>query len=379
MKKSNTNNPIGLYIHIPFCKAKCPYCDFYSSCGQEENFEEYIRSLKKAFEVWAAKVAGPVDSIYFGGGTPSLIGSDRLAKLTSKAKEAFNKNGEEIREITAECNPSDTGGEKSEFDFENLATAGVNRISLGLQSALDSERKALGRIAGSKEAERAVKKAKAAGIENISLDLMLAIPGQNKDSLKASIDFCAKVGAKHISAYILKIEEGTPFAKVKDNLNLPDEDETAEIYLFAAEKLEEYGFKQYEISNFALPGYECFHNLKYWNCEEYLGLGPTAHSFISGKRFFFPADTNYFIDGQEPIDDGRGGEFEEYAMLRLRLTEGISEKDTIKRFGHGFPESMIRKAKDLSSTELLDFTGDTISLTPKGFLLSNSIISELLS
>ncbi len=379
MENLNRNKPIGLYLHIPFCKSKCPYCDFYSLCKQEEDFESYVQALTSSFEVWAKKTERAIDSIYFGGGSPSLIASDKLAEIIGKARSAFNNKGEGIKEISVECNPSDTGRSDSKFDFEKLAFAGANRISLGLQSALDSERKALGRIAGSEEAARAAKRARASGIEKISFDLMLAIAGQNKDSLKASIEFCAEVGAKHISAYILKIEEGTPFAKIKESLYLPDEDETAEIYLFAAEKLEEYGFKQYEISNFALPAYECFHNLKYWNCEEYLGLGPTAHSFISGKRFYFPPDTEYFMGGGDPLDDGTGGDFEEYAMLRLRLKKGLSEKEVIKRFGHGLPESLVKRANDLAATGLLTYDGETVRLGPKGFLLSNLIISKLLA
>ena len=280
--------------------------------------------------------------------------------------------------MTLECNPSDTGGINSVFDFGKVAESGINRISLGLQSADNGERKALGRRGGCEDVERAIAKAKAAGIENISLDLMLGIPGQTKESLEKSINFCKSAGATHVSAYILKIEEGTFFYKKRDSLILPDEDETCDLYMFAVDKLRENGYKQYEISNFSLDGFESRHNLKYWHCEEYLGIGAAAHSFVDGKRFYYGRSIDDFVASKPPADDGDGGSEEEYIMLALRLTEGVVFEKYKDRFSKAFPEIIIEKAKLLESHGLVRLSDEAISLTPEGFLLSNSIIAELL-
>lgn len=188
-----------------------------------------------------------------------------------------------------------------------------------------------------KEAAASVRLAGAAGIQNLSLDLMLGIPGQTAESLRRSIDFCTQAGVCHISAYLLKIEEGTPFAQRRASLVLPNEDTVCDLYEQACEELEAAGFQQYEISNFARHGFESRHNLKYWNAEEYLGLGASAHSFLGGKRFFYPRDRNAFLRGEGPIQDGEGGSFEEYAMLRMRLADGLIESLARQRYGCGIP------------------------------------------
>lgn len=249
---------------------------------------------------------------------------------------------------------------------------------MGMQSANDGERRALGRLSGRDDVSLAVKRAQDAGIDNISLDLMLAVPGQTVDSLKDSIAFCADAGVRHVSAYILKIEEGTRFYEKRGELTLPDEDATCELYLTACEELEKRGFMQYEISNFAEPGYESRHNLKYWDCDEYLGIGPAAHSFIDGRRFFFPRDIESFIAGCEPTDDGEGGSFEEYLMLRLRLNNGLVFSEAEERFGHGVPEDMIKKCIEFSKAGLTVCDSEHIALTRQGFLVSNAVISELI-
>ncbi len=373
--------PIGIYIHIPFCSGKCPYCDFYSLSAEESIMDKYTAAAIKTVQFWADKISRPFNTLYFGGGTPSLIGAERLSELVEASLAAFRSpvNGGRKPEITVECNPSNTGAEKSRFDFGRLADAGVNRISLGLQSAVDSERAALGRKGVAEDTMRAVQRAKSAGITNISLDIMLGIPGQTSDSLRRSVDFCAGAGITHVSAYILKIEKGTPFAVRKNKLILPDEDETCEFYLLACEELEKAGFFQYEISNFARKGFESRHNSKYWNGEEYLGIGPAAHSFIDGRRFYYDRDLTSFINGCEPVQDGEGGNFDEYAMLRLRLNEGLTERGTLERYGFGIPKPMRERAKIFSEEGMLITNVKGISLTPKGFLLSNKIIGELLS
>lgn len=360
--------PLGLYIHIPFCNGKCPYCDFYSVTPKSETVENYINAVCKKIDE-----SGRIyNTVYFGGGTPSLIGSDNIAKIMSRINRTHDC------ESTLECNPSDTGAVNSDFDFSVVVKSGINRVSMGLQSADDTERKALGRRGGCDDVVRAIARAKKAGIENISLDLMLGIPNQTEKSLKKSIDFCKNSGAKHVSAYILKIEESTPFHKIKDTLSLPDEDASCDLYLYAVNELEKAGFYQYEISNFSQTGFESRHNLKYWRCEEYLGIGASAHSFVSGKRFYYERSIDGFIGGNAPVDDGLGGDEEEYIMLALRLSEGLVFDNFKRRFGKDISEDLIRKAKELERHKLVKYTNKSISLTVDGFLVSNSVISNLL-
>ena len=360
--------PIGLYLHIPFCNGKCPYCDFYSVNPESEKVTAYVDALCREID----KADGIYDTVYFGGGTPSLIGSDNIAKIMDRINRISDC------EATLECNPSDTGAVDSRFDFSVVAKSGINRISMGLQSADNTERKILGRRGGCDDVERAIERATKSGIENISLDLMLGIPNQTEKSLENSVDFCRKSGAKHISAYILKIEEGTPFYRIKDTLSLPDEDKTCDLYLSAVELLGKSGYHQYEISNFSEKDFESRHNLKYWHCEEYLGLGASAHSFVGGKRFYYERSADDFIRGIPPVDDGLGGDEEEYIMLALRLSEGLIFKNFEKRFGKAVPERIIKKAFELQKHGLLNVDDYSISLTVQGFLVSNSIISELI-
>ncbi len=366
--KGDYMKPIGLYIHIPFCNGKCPYCDFYSVTPQCNTVENYVNALCREIDN-ANRI---YDTVYFGGGTPSLIGADNIAKIMSHIRRTENC------EATLECNPSDTGALNSGFNFKKVAQSGINRISMGLQSSDNKERSALGRRGGCEDVERAVTRARNAGIDNISLDLMLGIPGQTAESLKESIRFCKEMKAKHISAYILKIEEGTPFYEKKELLSLPDEDETCDLYLTAVEELEKIGYRQYEISNFSEIGFESRHNLKYWRCEEYLGIGASAHSFVDGKRFYYERSIDNFTKGFPPADDGDGGDEEEYIMLALRLTEGLIFENFKNRFGHSLPESILNKADSLQKHGLIKIDDKSISLTVKGFLVSNSVISSLI-
>lgn len=360
--------PIGLYLHIPFCRSKCPYCDFYSVVPNGNVISAYTAALCKRLDAYHSYT---FNTVYFGGGTPSLLGGAQIAELLTHIR--FTADAE----ITVECNPSDAGVPGG-FDFERVAAAGVNRISLGLQSALDDERKKLGRRAGVKEASYAVKGAYAAGIRNISLDLMLGVSGQTEESLRRSLDFCVQSGARHISTYMLKIEPDTYYDMNRNKLVLPDEDAVCDFYLQTVEHLTNAGFPQYEISNFAVKGYESRHNLKYWHCEEYLGFGPAAHSFFNGKRFYYERDLQGFMAGNAPVDDGTGGDFEEYAMLALRLTEGLRFDTVKKRFGFPVPHSVTDKANALMQHGLTAVTDEGIALTPKGFLISNTVIAELL-
>ena len=339
----------SLYLHVPFCKSKCPYCDFYSLCDgsrQEAYVERCVELLK------APPWQGSWRTAYIGGGTPSALAPGLLARLLA----AVRCEGE----FTIECNPASV---TREF-CQAVAAGGVNRVSLGVQSVVPGERRALGRMGDTAEITQALTLLNAEGMENLSLDVMLGIPGQTAESLAETLAFCAQY-AQHISAYLLKIEPGTPFAGEPPR-HLPDEDAQADLYLFACGWLEARGFAQYEISNFARPGYESQHNLHYWRCGEYFALGPAAHGFTRGRRWHYPRDLEAFLRGDAPIDDGPGGGFDERAMLALRLSEGFSSPT----------KEMLGRAKGLSG--YAEVNNNCIKLTREGFLLSNTVIGKLL-
>lgn len=365
------SNTIGLYIHIPFCKSKCPYCDFFSGRAIENDYDKYIEVLSDNISLWSAKTDKTVSSVYFGGGTPSILGAERLSQLLNKIKEDFTVA--DNAEITVEVNP-DSG---KTLDFYLLKLTGFNRISVGMQSAVEQELKALGRIHSINDAEVSVKRAQNAGINNISLDLMLGIPYQTVDSLKKSIDFCANCGVTHISSYILKIESGTVFDRIQNKLELPDEDSQAQLYLFAVDYLKTLGFEQYEISNFSKVGYESRHNINYWKCGEYIGIGPSAHSFFDGKRFYYNRNMDDFKNNKTYFDC-YGGDMEEFIMLSLRLKSGLNFKEYKERFNEDFPQSKIIIIKKFADMGYMALNDDCVYFTPKGYLVSNAIISELI-
>lgn len=357
-------------MHIPFCRSKCPYCDFYSMRADDSIKEQYVNALKSKISAEMSNSEYKADTLYIGGGTPSVLGSENIAEIVKSASPFLTENAE----ITVECNPYALS---SDF-FKELAQSGVNRISMGLQSANDGERRSLGRLSDSEAVKNAVLNAQNAGIGNISLDVMLGVPHQTEKTLSETLDFCISLGVLHISAYILKLEEGTFFYKNQATLSLPDDDAVADFYLQTCETLEKNGIMQYEISNFAKPQSQSRHNLKYWNCEEYLGLGPAAHSFLGGKRFYFERDLNAFLRGAKPVPDGDGGDFTEYAMLRLRLSEGLLNSEVLKRFGHSIPDEIIKKTAFFADNGFIEPSSDGLRLTKKGFLLSNSILAEIL-
>ncbi len=366
---------IGLYLHIPFCRSKCPYCDFYSFSGKDEEKDEYTAVLQKkilsSVSALQLKSKCKADTLYIGGGTPSALGAKRLESLVNTCNSGFLTNS---AEITVECNPH---GLTEDF-FKILYACGVNRISMGVQSAVDSERRILGRLSDKHQVETSVKTAQKCGFKNITLDVMLGIPNQTEKSLNETLDFCISLGIPHISAYILKLEENTHFYKNQSKYNFPDDDLTADLYLQMCGILETNGIMQYEISNFAKKGFESRHNLKYWHCEEYLGLGPSAHSFINGKRFYFDRDFSAFLSDCPPIQDCTGGDFTEYAMLALRLTEGLKNTLVKERFGFEIPQTIKEKSEKFIKHSLMEYNGETLRLTKKGFLLSNSILAEIL-
>lgn len=369
-----TREAIGLYLHIPFCRGgKCPYCDFYSLPMEEELADAYTDALCRAMEKHPFGEQR-ADTLYLGGGTPSLLGARRLDRILETAARIFGLDADS--EITLEANP----GTVSQELLESLWKSGFNRVSFGVQSGIDRELEALGRSHNAAQAEEAILSAAQAGFQHISADLMLAIPGQTLESLGQSIAFLTGLPVDHISAYLLKVEEGTPFFHRREALSLPGEDAQADYYQACVEGLETAGFPRYEISNFARPGGKSCHNLKYWQCLPYLGIGPAAHSFLEGKRFFFPSDLASFLSAENPFslleEEGEGGGPEERVMLGLRLEEGF-DAEKLRPWGIDI-QPMVQKAAELAKHDLCRIKGSSIRLTSRGFLLSNSVISALL-
>lgn len=363
--------PIGLYIHVPFCVKKCPYCDFYSVRYDRDLIEKYVDAVVRNLIAYKDKNIN-IDSIYFGGGTPSLLSCGQIGKIVDTSYSCFNMIAPEV---TIEVNPTVVDTER----FKDIKNAGVNRISFGVQSLNDIELKALGRLHNTKIAVRSVTSAFSAGFQNISADLMLGIKSQTSKSLAETIDLLTNLPVTHISAYMLSIEEGTPFDDEKVIENLPKEDEVCGLYLETIEKLALEGFNQYEISNFAKIGYKSRHNLHYWNCDEYIGIGPSAHSYFKGKRYAVDRNIEQFLSleiQKEVITDENPGTFEEYSMLKMRLSEGINISYCKEKYNINDVE-ILEKARKFAEIGLVIVDNGNIRLTPKGCLVSNRIISEL--
>lgn len=365
-------NNLGIYIHIPFCKRKCPYCDFYSLAESEDIKADYVSALIKHIRSFKDK-ALTADTVYFGGGTPTALDASQLADILSAVKDSFTLTQD--CEITTEANPCTV-----DFDYlKKLYDSGFNRISFGVQSAQENELSSLGRLHTFGQAENAVISAQSAGFDNISCDLMIGIPGQTQDSLCDSIDKLSALGITHISAYMLKIEKGTAFDCDAIRQSVANDDEAADLYLKAVEKLSSNGFEQYEISNFCRRSRISKHNYKYWILSDYLGFGPCAHSYFEGKRFFFERDISGYIKNPDSvlrIEDDNPDKLCEYTMLSLRLSSGISRDEFIMLGGN--PDRFDKVSKMLVCASLAEYTDSGVRLTPQGFLLSNSIILKFL-
>jgi oxygen-independent coproporphyrinogen-3 oxidase len=371
---------LGIYVHIPFCVKKCGYCDFYSVKWDEESEDKYIHSAINEIESYSElSNKYVVDSIYMGGGTPSIINPKNLEKIISTIRNIFTI--EENSEISMEANPNSLS--------ENLKTyreIGINRLSIGIQSLNDNILKRIGRIHNSKEALQAIDRAIGFGFENINADVMFNIPGQTVDDINDTISKLVTKEIKHISFYSLKLEEGTPMYLLKKDkkIIMPEEDLERKMYYAGRNIMEKHGLMQYEISNFAMKGYECRHNLKYWKQEEYIGIGPSAHSFLGNVRFSNPSELT------EYISSGESGVFErntleemdvndiifEYIMLRLRLTEGLKFADFKNKFSIDFKEAYKEQIKHLTENNLIELDGDVIRLSKRGMDLSNYVFSQ---
>ncbi len=369
---------LGLYIHIPFCRSKCLYCDFCSfPRPSEETMRAYVDALCRDLVKWADRCSDyAVDTVYFGGGTPTLLPADRLVKILETVKRCYRVQND--AEITVECNPK-TGGLDH---FGTLRAAGFDRMSIGLQSAHADELRALGRVHSLEDFKRTFADARAAGFDNISVDVMSGIPRQSVTSYLQTLETVCDMHPEHISSYTLTVEEDTPFGRMGDRLVLPDEDVEEDQYYLGIETLYARGYRRYEISNFAKVGYESRHNLKYWNCREYLGFGPAAHSDFGGRRFGNSRDIDAYVRGEDITEvsstPSRDERIAEYVMLRMRLAEGVRLADFRARFGVDFDEYFAGGLRYADDPTLVYRADGCIRFSSVGMRVSNSILSEWL-
>lgn len=335
--------------------------------------DEYTKHLIASLRHWSERLADRfVDTVYFGGGTPSVLGTERLNRILEVVFSNFNVACD--AEVTIEVNPNST----DRLDFTSLKINGINRISMGLQSADDAELKALGRLHTLSDACFTIDRFIRSGISNFSLDVMLGIPLQTYTSLDNTLDFCIKSSATHISTYMLKIEENTPFYYNKDGFIFADDDLQADYYDLTAEKLKRSGFRHYEISNFCKDNMISRHNMKYWILDDYIGIGPDAHSLLDGKRFYYPRSIEAYYE-DNLLYESEGQTPEEYIMLSLRTDAGFCYEKYYELFKLTPTEELLSEARSLEKLGLVVVKPDSICLSEKGFLLSNSVISRLLN
>ena len=382
-KRKTAGGTLGIYIHIPFCRSKCDYCDFYSLAGRENRMDDYQRALLAHLKESAFAAKGVmVDTVYFGGGTPSFYGARRLRELLAAIKKLYrvDKNAE----ITLEANP-DSVDLKS---LKALRRAGFNRISLGYQSACPAELEAVHRPHSVAQADEAVSAARQAGFSNLSLDLIYGLPAQTVSSWQNTVEHVLALEPEHLSCYGLKVEEGTPLAArvAAGTERLLSDDAQATLYLWTVSRLARAGYGQYEISNFAKPGFYSRHNLRYWNTEPYIGFGPGAHSDFGGSRYSWRADLEGYIQGvleggplldsQDRIPREERGS--EYLMLRLRTAWGIEEWEYRGAYFMDFGP-IEERLREFSAQGWAEKTAEgRWRFTPKGFLVSNQLLADLL-
>lgn len=373
---------LGLYLHVPFCVQKCKYCDFHSAASTPEARTAYVRALCRHLEAAAPTVRDmTVDTVYLGGGTPTLLDTADFKAILDTVRGHFAL--ERDAEITAECNPVT----HADGLMEGLREAGVNRLSIGLQSADEGELRLLGRPHGFSEFLSTYEAARRGGFDNVSVDLMFGIPNQTVESFAKTLDTVILLSPEHISAYGLRIEEGTPFYGMRKSLALPDEDTECEMAELAACRLARAGFEHYEISNYAKAGKRSRHNMRYWLGKDYLGFGAAAHSYHRGTRFETAPDTAAYIEAVERGDfekmrknavriEGKE-KMDEYVMLRMRLSDGIGLADFERRFGVSF-EAQYGDTRRLVLGGFLTDDGARIAFTEKGMRVSNAILCDWL-
>ena len=382
LTKSNNKTPLGVYVHVPFCRSKCQYCDFYSLSAKDDKLMDgYLNAICAHIkEAGALAPNYKVDTIYFGGGTPSFFGAEGMATILTYIRRSFDVDNN--AEITFECNPDSV----SDKLLNRLRAEGFNRVSLGIQNDNDEVLKKLGRPHTYGQAVAAFHRIRKAGFRNISVDLMYGLPGQTLREWQDTLEHVLTLNPEHISCYGLKVEEGTPLYEYRDYAKLPDDDTQADMYLAGIEILKGHGFRQYEISNFARKGLYSRHNMKYWTGGEYIGFGPSASSDFAGKRYTICRSVQDYITGikkkgqiiedvQEIPARERAGE---YLMLRLRTTTGVNPDEYERMFLLPFHpiEELLIKQRNLGYA--VQTEDNRWHLTPQGFLISNTIISDLL-
>ncbi|MBI9071705.1 MAG: radical SAM family heme chaperone HemW [Melioribacteraceae bacterium] len=372
----------SIYIHIPFCDHKCIYCDFYSITRHDDAIP-FQKALLKEISNYAQKYSKGriIKSIFFGGGTPSLMEPDYIKQILDEIRERYCVA--EDAEITLETNP----GTVNEDKINSFYKAGINRLSIGIQSFDEKDLKFLTRIHNRETAIDTVKQAYNSGFENISIDLIFNLPNQTKEKFLRNLNEAINLPIKHISAYSLILEQGTLLNKMvlDGKVKIADEDYDAEIYEETIRFLDGHGFKQYEVSNFAKPGYESIHNKAYWHYHDYISFGPSAHSFVDGKRWWNRKSLRAYIKDINKSGEAIVGEelpnktemFDEYVMLALR-SNGIDVKDFEFRFGSEWLCKNYAEFKNLESKNLLSLSGDRICLTSKGYAVCDELIMNLL-
>ncbi len=371
--------PLGLYLHIPFCRSKCPYCDFCSFPRPDPQvMRDYVTCLIRSVEQWGEKCDGrAVDTVYFGGGTPTLLSESDAERLTAAVFSVFHVQKD--AEVTLECNPATVSRET----LAVWKNGGVNRVSMGAQSAHPQELKALGRLHTWQDVCHTVEMVRSVGVDNLNLDFMMGIPHQTPDSLLDTLRQAIDLSPQHLSAYCLMLEEGTPFARRGATaLGLPDEDGVADLYELASAYIRSRGYEHYEISNYAKDGYRSRHNLHTWQGREYVGMGVAAHGYVDGVRYGNSRDIKAFLEGMDITETQRRvsaeDEAEEAIMLGLRLSDGIDFDVLAHRYALTLTEELRELCDALSKQGLINRRDQKISLTEKGFLVSNQVIGALL-
>lgn len=372
----------GLYIHIPFCESKCIYCDFYSMVNNNHLIDKYIDALLiEADERKNELNSETLTTVYLGGGTPSLLSSTQLSKLVNGLKKVFDFSA--VEEFTIEVNPDDVTPEY----IQQAKLLGINRVSMGVQSFSDEDLRFINRRHTAKQATDAIHIIKEAGIDNISIDLIYGIPGQNIEIWKNNVDTAISLSVQHISAYTLMYEEGSRLSVMRSlgKIKEVDDDVVAAMYDYLVAQLKSNGYTHYEISNFALPGFHSRHNSSYWNLTPYLGLGVAAHSFDGTVRRFNPSNLKIYLDALgegklcvEAEKIAKAEKYDEYVMLRLRTADGIDADELMHRFGEEYYQFFIKKAKSLVSEGSLINENGRYYIPENHIMISDNITCDLL-
>ncbi|MFR5131252.1 MAG: radical SAM family heme chaperone HemW [Terrisporobacter sp.] len=374
---------LGLYIHIPFCVTKCKYCDFNSFKIDLNEKIKYLNYLGEEMKLYKEEIKNrEIDSVFVGGGTPSILNENEINILFEKIKENFNIKSN--AEITMECNP----GTLTLNKLKVMKKSGVNRLSIGLQAVQNHHLKYIGRIHTFEEFEKNYHDAKQMGFDNINIDLMYALPNQSREDWMESLEKVVKLNPTHISAYSLILEENTELFKMyeRDEFNLLDENTDIEMYEYTINYLKSHGYNQYEISNYAKDNFECKHNVLYWKCEEYVGIGASASGYFNGIRYNNICElANYekmILEGEKPIEWEEKlsikDEIEESIFLGLRMNEGIQISDFKEKYNFDFEKEYKNEIEKLSKMELIEIDNNRMKLTQKGREISNSVFVEFI-